>query len=181
MGGTGVGAIIMGLTPTTVADATMSESDYNPNAKPLPGASSGDYSEATGVFTEMRRPTPAQMEKTLAEAGRAKPGPGYSPHHIVPIFGFKKLQNGLVTDGLRSLLSANNIGINSAENIIWLPNHDAARIPGDISILHGVGHRFNTLLGVNQRIQIGAAAGGSLGISAALFSIRADFNAGIIY
>jgi hypothetical protein len=145
-----------------------------------PSLNDGEDAALASMAT-MRRPSPTAMEKMMEAAGRAKPGAGYSPHHIVPIFGFKNLDNGLITDGMRSLLDANGIGINSPENIIWLPNKEQFRIPGDRSILHGVGHRHSTIIGVNQRIQIGAAAGGPNGIRAALGSIRADFNSGVEY
>jgi len=165
------GFIGAALAPSSLAtDEQVQESIALPDAEPI-----------EGMVQEMRRPTHKQMEKTLLAAGFKKPGNGYSPHHIVPIFGFKNLENGIITEGMREILKTNGININSAENLIWLPNYEWARVPGDTSVLHGVGHRHRTLRQVNQMLNIGSAAAGERGVRAALSKVKADFRAGIIY
>lgn len=88
---------------------------------------------------------------------------------------------GIITEGMRQLLQQHDIGIDSATNLIWLPKNESARIAGDRSVAHGVGHRHQTLRAVNQRIQLGAAVGGKNGIITALESIKNDFRNGVIY
>ena len=119
--------------------------------------------------------------QTLEEAGFDKPGTGYDAHHIVPLNGYKNLDGGIITSGMRKLLKQYNIDINSANNLIWLPKNESSRVPGDFSVVHGVGHRHRTLRVINQRLQIGAVSGGRDGVLRALQSVQSDFRSGVIY
>ena len=178
LGGTGVGAVIMGLTPSAVADATqtMDQDAYAEKAHQEEIQGWADES----LKEEIRRPTSETLAKTLAAVGEAKPADGYEAHHIAILFGFKN-KRAAPTDAMRDLLSAHNIDINGAENLVWLPKNHAARIPGDPATPHHFAHRLPVLIAVNRRLQAGAAAGGRVGVRAALAGVKSDLRSGTIF
>jgi hypothetical protein len=100
----------------------------------------------------------------LRAAGIAPPGSGYHAHHIVPR-GMQGAQRA------REILERAGIGIDSAENGVWLPGNSSA-VNADGSLIHQGIHSGQYLNHIT-RILAGAETGrGSEAVRSAMARLR---------
>ena len=125
------------------------------------------------MVTEIRRPSSKSLEKALTVAGYAKPGEGWEAHHIV-FWGHSHAD----AKAARDALSEVGIGINTADNLVWLPaNRRVKASYGTVSVAHrGEGlHSYKAISAFNSRVQMGVDKRHT---SAILNGIRSELSSG---
>ena len=109
--GTGT-AVVAVTTAASITAAAVGIGTITASATILASATSAIASDTTLYFSSNDRASSAQLGKALGN----KPDGAYAAHHIVP-----GKDGGSVGDEARAILKKFGIGINDADNGVWLP------------------------------------------------------------